>query len=158
MGELNRLTEDPRRAARTHAVVHPLSRVVRRPCARPACPSPAIATLTFDYRRREAWVDVLVDESDPGSYDLCAGHVGRTRAPQGWKLRDRRPTDERYQDTPPVRPADFSSQRTIAVIAAALRAVPSLVPERDETQRMAEVARDDAGVTAPGRGRAQGCS
>jgi hypothetical protein len=152
MGELNRLADHLARPARGDAVVRPLSRAARRPCARPACPSPSSATLTFDYRRREAWIHQLADGTDPGSYDLCATHVARTRAPYGWRLRDRRPSDERVDDTPPIRPADFDSPRIVAVIAAALRAAPSSVPEHVETQRSTEVTRDDAGVAADGGG------
>lgn len=154
MAQLGRLTERPRRLT-TDAVVRPLSRVAQRPCARPACPAPSRATLSFDYRLREAWIDPLADESDPGSYDLCMQHVARTRAPYGWRLRDRRSTEEQASDTPPVRPADFGSERTVAVLAAALRSVPSPAPESGGTGRMSEIAREDAGDHAPGGGPAQ---
>lgn len=153
MGEPSRQVIRVSRRHTDDAVVRSLSLAVRRPCARPACVSPAHATLSFDYSRREAWIEQLASQTDPGSYDLCAIHVSRTRAPYGWRLRDRRPVDERQpQDTPPVQPADLSSQRTVAVIRAALQSVPLSVPERDDEGRIAEDARDDAGVAVAGDG------
>lgn len=36
------------------------------------------------------WLDALVPERDPHSYDLCDRHGARLTVPQGWQLRDRR--------------------------------------------------------------------
>jgi hypothetical protein len=115
------------------AVVRPLSRAARRPCARPGCPSPAHARLSFSYRTREAWLDQL-GEPSPQSYDLCAPHAARTTSPQGWQLRDRRPVEERDTTygvaaaTPPA----LGGEDTVAVLAAALRAVPDLPATPEE--------------------------
>lgn len=132
------------------AVVRPLSRVAQRRCARPACPGPASATLRFDYARREAWLDALLETPDPQSYDLCATHVGRTHAPYGWRLRDRRSEDDRRTDAPPATPADLGGERTVAVLAAALRAVPDTVPENgaDRMPRVTQIPRGGAGAAA----------
>lgn len=101
----------------TDAVVRPLSRVAGRPCSRPGCPSPSDATLVFRYGSREAWLGPLSPERSPETYDLCINHAGRTRPPHGWRLVDERP------DVSSGGPgdADFGGERTVAVLAAALR-------------------------------------
>lgn len=109
------------------AVVRPLSRAAQRPCARPGCPSPATATLTFEYATQQVWVHPLSDAAAPEAYDLCARHATRTRAPQGWSLSDGRPPEEREVQAPRT-PPDLGSERTVAVLAAVLRAVPDPPP------------------------------
>lgn len=47
-------------------------------------------TLSYDYARALVWIDELLPERDPHSYDLCDRHGGRVTVPQGWQLRDRR--------------------------------------------------------------------
>ncbi len=147
-------SSEPARAdIQTDADVHPLSRAARRPCSRPGCPAPARATLTFAYAERQAWIERLQDAKEPQAYDLCATHAGRTRPPHGWQLRDRRPDEDRQEDhqidSPPVTPTDLGSERTVAVLAAALRAVPDIAPERDDRQpQPSSVASDDAGASA----------
>jgi hypothetical protein len=136
------------------AVVRPLSRAAVRPCARPGCPSPARATLSFRYASREAWVEPLGDEAVPATYDLCASHADRTRPPHGWRLVDHRPDED--QATATGLPADLGGERTVAVLAAALRAVPDTPeaapapPDPDEVrdalaelQAVARVDRDE---------------
>ncbi len=143
--------ELPRDRVLPDAVVRPLSRVADRPCARPGCPAPARATLTFAYRDREALIERLQDTSEPQAYDLCTSHATRTRPPHGWTLRDRRPEEDRRADPPPVAPADLGGEHTVAVLAAALRAVPSAAPESDApNDEAADLAEPDAGeaVTA----------
>ncbi|MCC6226191.1 MAG: DUF3499 family protein [Microthrixaceae bacterium] len=61
-----------------------------RVCARPGCPRPAVATLSYAYGPRAVWVDDLAAESHPMTHDLCAQHTESTRVPMGWELRDRR--------------------------------------------------------------------
>src|SRR5690625_849496 len=117
--------ELPRDRVIADAVVRPLSRVADRPCARPGCPAPARATLTFTYHDQVAVIHRLLETAEPQTYDLCASHASRTRAPHGWTLRDRRPEDERHHATAPSLPADLGSEHTVAVLAAALRAVPA---------------------------------
>lgn len=63
---------------------------VDRQCSRPACAEPAAATLTYVYAKGAAWLDVLVPERDPHSYDLCTRHAGRVGVPVGWRIEDRR--------------------------------------------------------------------
>lgn len=109
------------------AVVRPLSRAAQRPCARPGCPSPATATLTFEYAARQVWVQPLSEAAAPEAYDLCGRHASRTRAPQGWSLSDGRPLEEREVQAPRT-PPDLGSERTVAVLAAVLRAVPNPPP------------------------------
>ncbi len=121
------------------AVVQPLSRVAQRPCARPACPAPARSTLSFSYARKEAWLDSLSDARDSQAYDLCVTHASRTRAPYGWRLRDRRSEEDRRTDAPPVMPVDLGTERTVAVLAAALRAAPTAVPENGGGLRLSEI-------------------
>jgi PAS domain-containing protein len=106
-----------------------LPRAVVRPCSRPSCTTPAAATLTFRYGTREAWIERLADRVDPQSYDLCVTHAARTHPPEGWQLRDRRPEGERRPAEPHPTPVDLGGDRTVAVLAAALRSVPDPVSE-----------------------------
>jgi hypothetical protein len=126
-------------------VVHPIGRVVERPCARPDCSAPGAASLTFAYSRREAWIGALDDDPRAQSYDLCARHVARARPPLGWQLRDERPEDDRRADAVPTTPTDLGGDRTVAVLAAALRAVPDAVSE----DAVRDVAAEVGAVAAP---------
>jgi len=91
----------------------------------------------------------LQERSEPQAYDLCSNHASRTRPPHGWTLRDRRPEEERRTDPPPVTPADLGGERTVAVLAAALRAVPDVAPESDDRSPLPhEDAPEDAGDAA----------
>ncbi len=110
-------------------VIHPIGRVVERPCARPDCSAPGTASLTFAYSMRQAWIGALDDDPRTPSYDLCARHVERVRPPLGWQLRDDRPEDDRRVEAAPTPPTDLGGDRTVAVLAAALRAVPDAVSE-----------------------------
>lgn len=105
-------------------VVQPLSRAAERPCARPGCPAPARATLVFAYASREAVLERLTPAADPQAYDLCITHAGRTDPPRGWSLTDRRPTEDRTPPQAPKVARDLGGDATVAVLAAALRAVP----------------------------------
>jgi hypothetical protein len=81
--------------------------------------------LTFSYATATVHLDRLADEVDPQGYDLCARHATRTEAPRGWGMTDRRPQDDRVEvEPPPPATRDLGSQATVAVLAAALRAVP----------------------------------
>lgn len=62
-----------------------------RVCSRSACRWPAVATLSFDYSRKQVWLDDLRPGPDPSSYDLCAVHAERFAAPSRWGFEDRRP-------------------------------------------------------------------
>jgi hypothetical protein len=133
-------------------VVHPIGRVVERPCARPDCSAPGIASLTFAYTTREAWLRVLDDDPRAQSYDLCARHVARVRPPLGWQLRDERPEDDRRAEAVPTPPTDLGGDRTVAVLAAALRAVPDAVSEdavRDVAAEAGVVSPTDRGPQPP---------
>jgi hypothetical protein len=106
-------------------VVRSLARAAERPCARPGCPAPARATLTFAYGSAEVFLDRLGEQVDPQGYDLCAPHAARTEAPRGWDITDRRPEDDRATaDAPPAVTRDLGGEATVALLAAALRAVP----------------------------------
>jgi hypothetical protein len=122
------------------AVVRPITRAARRPCARPGCPAPARASLVFSYGTREVWLDRLGDPV-PQSYDLCAPHAARTQPPHGWRLEDRRPVDEQTVTEVGGRPAaPIGGEQTVAVLAAALRAVPDLPASPDEPVTVTEDA------------------
>lgn len=66
-----------------------------RPCSHAGCPTPAAATLAFDYGTRRVWLHDLPDPPDPASYDLCSHHADRFRPPRGWEVEDRRATMDR---------------------------------------------------------------
>ena len=61
-----------------------------RLCSRPGCAEPASATLTYQYERGSVWIDALLGEREPHTYDLCERHAGRVSVPRGWRLDDRR--------------------------------------------------------------------
>ena len=61
-----------------------------RHCSRTGCTAAASVTLTYQYSRSVAWLDVLSRERDPHSYDLCERHAERLTVPSGWRLEDRR--------------------------------------------------------------------
>ncbi len=61
-----------------------------RHCARPGCGQPASATLTYDYRGQQAWLERLSSEAHPMTHDLCEAHAERLSVPRGWRLEDRR--------------------------------------------------------------------
>lgn len=64
--------------------------IVRRLCSRNGCSERAEVTLTYHYGRSQAWLDDLIAERDPHSYDLCERHASRLSVPTGWYLDDRR--------------------------------------------------------------------
>lgn len=110
---------------RPGGVVRPLSRAAHRRCSRPGCPTPATATLAFAYDRQHATLAPLVADGGPETYDLCHDHADRTRPPHGWTIEDQRP-EEPTEGTPD---ADvLASDRTVAVLAAALRGTPAPEP------------------------------
>jgi hypothetical protein len=63
---------------------------VTRLCARPGCGQRAAATLSYDYRRRAAWIDGLTPDPYPTEHDLCPLHAAGMVVPNGWHLEDRR--------------------------------------------------------------------
>jgi phosphomannomutase len=114
-------------------VVRSLARAAERPCARPSCPAPARATLSFSYATAEAHLDRLSDAADPQRYDLCARHAARTEPPRGWDLVDRRPDEDRVElDPPPItsrelrRPRRHRQGRTTSAGWSASSSTPSL--------------------------------
>jgi hypothetical protein len=126
-------------------VVRSLARAAERPCARPSCPAPARATLSFSYATAEAHLDRLSDLADPQRYDLCARHATRTEAPRGWALVDRRPDEDRVEvEAPPVTSRELGGDETVAVLAAALRAVPGPVASATVAAASPEAAEDHA--------------
>lgn len=95
----------------------PLSRVAGRACARPGCPAPARATLSFSYADRRAWLRPLTDVVVPEHYDLCGGHADRTAAPHRWTLVDERP--DPGPDLGPDPGPDAGGQAPAEVVATA---------------------------------------
>jgi hypothetical protein len=127
-------------------VVRPLRRTGQRICSRPGCSLPASATLTFAYEPRSARIVSLTDQAEPEAYDLCGDHADRTKPPYGWSLADERPDEPLL---PGERPRDLGSDRTVAVLAAALRGDPGTEedllasPDEDLPESDAASATDD---------------
>jgi hypothetical protein len=48
----------------------------------------------------QVWLDGLAPDRDPHAYDLCGRHADRLTAPQGWHVRDRRPTAHQPHSVP----------------------------------------------------------
>lgn len=137
--------------ARRHVretVVRPLSRAAGRPCARPGCPTPARATLAFRYDQRQAVLVGLSDEASPDTYDLCGAHADRTAPPHGWGFRDDRPVDDLTPVTGP--PRDLGGEQTVAVLAAALRAVPDALVDAAPASLGATAEAADHAATSRG--------
>jgi hypothetical protein len=61
-----------------------------RHCARPGCPAPASATMTYHYASRTVWLDSPGDEPDATAWGLCATHSESLKVPVGWACEDRR--------------------------------------------------------------------
>jgi hypothetical protein len=61
-----------------------------RQCSRSGCADSAAFTLAYHYDRSQVWLDDLLPERDPHSYDLCEQHASRLSVPHGWHLDDRR--------------------------------------------------------------------
>lgn len=129
--------------ARPGGVVRPLSRVATRRCSRPGCPTPATATLAFRYDQQHASLVPLVADGGPETYDLCGDHADRTRPPHGWTLQDDRPAEP---DAATPDASDLGSERTVAVLAAALRGMPAepAEPAVQEVAPTADVVDTDA--------------
>ncbi len=70
------------------AVPRPL--LAERQCTRTGCAERAEVTLTYHYGQSQVWLDDLVRERDPHTYDLCDRHARRLSVPHGWHLDDRR--------------------------------------------------------------------
>jgi uncharacterized protein DUF3499 len=110
--------------ATARTVVHPITSGGGRGCARPGCPAPASATMTFAYHPRTIRIGPLAAEAIPEAYDLCAPHADRSTPPRGWTLDDGRPTHPSV-----VGDAPRGHDATVAVLAAALRqARPAATP------------------------------
>ncbi len=69
-----------------------------RSCARPGCAQPAVATLSYDYRARSAWLERLATEPHPMMHDLCDAHADGLSVPRGWRLEDRRTVAPLFPD------------------------------------------------------------
>ncbi|MGO1539262.1 MAG: DUF3499 family protein [Leucobacter sp.] len=57
-----------------------------RLCARVACGSPAVATLTADYENRVMAVGPLSPEPVFQAHDLCERHTARLSPMSGWSI------------------------------------------------------------------------
>ena len=58
----------------------------QRPCSRPSCGKPAVATLTYVYADSTAVLGPLATHAEPHCYDLCDLHAGKLTAPRGWDM------------------------------------------------------------------------
>lgn len=65
---------------------------VIRQCSRTGCAERATATFSYQYGQSLVWLNHLLDERDPHSYDLCERHANRLAVPSGWTLEDLRAT------------------------------------------------------------------
>lgn len=62
-----------------------------RHCARPGCPAPATATMTYHYASRTVWLDSPGGEPDAtAAWGLCHTHAASLKVPVGWECDDRR--------------------------------------------------------------------
>lgn len=65
-----------------------------RHCAKPGCADPALASLSYDYAARTAWIDDLPDDvgrvTPAHAHALCGRHADTLTVPHGWRRDDRR--------------------------------------------------------------------
>lgn len=80
--------------------------------------------MALDYAGKQVTLVPLLDERDPRFLEVCPSHAEGMDVPRGWDL-----VDERGEEAPaPVGPPsaeEMGSSSTVAVLAAALRGVPS---------------------------------
>jgi hypothetical protein len=69
-------------------------------CARPGCPGPATAWLTYDYAAQRVWLDDSAGTEPGNQWGLCTAHAARLRAPNGWTEVDRRVVRRERWDPP----------------------------------------------------------
>ncbi|HIW95472.1 MAG TPA: DUF3499 domain-containing protein [Candidatus Corynebacterium gallistercoris] len=100
---------------------------VNRPCSRPGCPNPAVATLTYDYAQQVATVGPLHIHKDPHRWDLCADHARRTTVPMGWELNVIDEPADAYYDS-----FDADDEELMALAQAVAQAQDSTEPEPRE--------------------------
>ena len=67
-----------------------VSTIGTRICARPACSSAAVATLSYRYEASQVWIEHLATERHPMTHDLCLRHADNLSVPNGWRLLDLR--------------------------------------------------------------------
>jgi hypothetical protein len=102
---------------------------MRMSCVRPGCGGSATAVVLWD---RDALL-VTIDEPEaagPGAIVLCARHIGRFKAPVGWKLDDLRPGHEAPPApaaTPPPAAPELANEE-------GAMAPPSLASSQNETK------------------------
>lgn len=96
----------------------PRSLSQHRRCIRNGCRWPASATLTYTYGKQTVWVEDLLPQKQPNTYDLCAAHAERTTVPIGWTKDDLRVAP------PPVAELRRSDTRLFSVAT----------PEHDRTE------------------------
>lgn len=61
-----------------------------RICVRTGCRWPAVASLSYRYATRQAWLLDLSPSPDPAFYDLCPHHADALTVPRGWERVDDR--------------------------------------------------------------------
>ena len=54
------------------------------------CASPASSAMSYDYGRREMWIEDVTLPQPFGWYSLCERHADRLTPPLSWTLDDRR--------------------------------------------------------------------
>ena len=56
------------------------------------CGTPAAAVMSYEYEKREVWLDDLQVVEPGTAYALCSHHADRLTPPLGWTLTDQRTT------------------------------------------------------------------
>lgn len=90
--------------------------IAARPCSKPGCTQPSVATLTFNYHDSMAVLGPLATSPEPHTYDLCEGHAMNLTVPVGWQI-------VRLQTT--YEPAPPSSDDLLALVDAVRAAARS---------------------------------
>lgn len=110
--------------------------IAARPCSKPGCTHPSVATLTFNYHDSMAVLGPLATSPEPHTYDLCEQHATSLTVPVGWQI-------VRLQTT--YEPAPPSSDDLLALVDAVRAAAHSEAAARSEGPRVSEASRPRPG-------------
>ena len=117
-----------------------------RKCSRTACPSAAVATLTYVYSDSTAVVGPLATYAEPHTYDLCTAHAERLTPPRGWEI-VRLTIDGDAPAPVPTTNMAVCLQDELSAIADAVREQPAL-PNSPQAQQVPRSAAAKAATTA----------
>lgn len=133
-----------------------------RSCHRTGCRWPAVASLSFRYATRQAWVLDLAEAPDPSLYDLCPHHADSLSVPRGWERVDQRTAGSVVAEpagadllSEPVGRDGYGGNRYAALSAALPRLAAEVAAEGDHARTPdPSVTADEASAAPTGQAAA----